>query len=249
MAAKTGISYGTAMWSLVTGCSHVSDGCRFCYAERLSTKYMWTKLPWTAQNAEANVHLHHEKLMEPVSWKRPQRVLVNFMGDLFHHLVPDSFLHQVFQVMEYTPRHTYLLLTKRHDRMSAWPRWPDNAWAGVSVENQWELARLEPLRVCPARNHWISFEPLLEDLGEVDLTGVGWMVVGGESGPQHRTMDHSWARHLRDQAVKARIPFYFKQSSHEFPEMGTELIEGNGTKREWREYPSQPALPVQQTLF
>lgn len=249
MPPKTDISYGTTMWSLVTGCSHVSAGCVYCYAERISTKWMYTRLPWTAQNAKANIVLHTNKLMEPKSWTKPQRVLVNFMGDLFHELVPDSFLHQVFQVVSMTARHDYLFLTKRCERMADWTYWPSNAWAGVSVENKRELDRLDILRRCPAKNRWISFEPLLEDLGEVDLTGIGWMVVGGESGPQHRTMDHAWARSLRDQAAALKIPFYFKQSSREYSEQGIELVEADGTARQIREYPARPAPPVQQTLF
>ena len=202
-------------WNIVTGCSHLSAACDGCWAEALSHRYGWTTLPWTAANAAVNVRLHPERLAAPFKRKKPARIFVCAMADLFHERVPDDFLQQAVDVMRACPHLTFQTLTKRPERAAAWPDWPENVWCGVTVEDRKQLHRIDVLRTVPARVRWISFEPLLEDLGRVDLTGYHWAVVGGYSGAgwRDRVMDHAWARGLREQCRRDGLAFYFKQSS------------------------------------
>jgi len=159
------------------------------------------------------------------------------MSDLCHEDVPEEFIQQVFDVMNATPRHTYQVLTKRAERLSTlWPSlsWGENIWMGVSIENADYTYRIDPLREVPAHVRFISFEPLIGPVGPVDLSGIGWVIVGGESGPKHRPMQADWAREIRDQCLSARIPFFFKQVGGLTPKAGGCLLDG----REWKEYPS-----------
>jgi len=240
------ISWTDETWNPTTGCSRVSDGCRFCYAEALSLRFGWSQKPWTHNNAPENVVLHPERLRKPYSWKTPKRVFVNSMADLFHERVPDAFIAQVFAVMNDLPQHVFQVLTKRPERAAAWPGpWTPNIWMGTSVEDHRVIHRIDDLRGCQATTHFLSCEPLLGDLGEVDLTDIDWVIAGGESGrhlSSHpgRHMDHAWARRLRDQCVAASPPvaFFFKQSSGTRTEMGTELIEKDGTTSTWHQFPA-----------
>lgn len=235
---STIIGWTDETWNPVTGCSRVSEGCRNCYAERLSLRYGWTKKPWTAQNAAENVILHPDRLRKPYSWHKPSRVFVNSMSDLFHPLVPDSFIASVFQVMNDLPQRTFQVLTKRPERMADWPGpWAANIWAGTSIENRKALSRLDYLRTCQSQTRFLSCEPLLESLGEIDLVGIHWVIVGGESGPGFRPMDHAWAREIRDQCLAAKVPFFFKQSAAFYTERGTELLEPDGSFTAWQQYP------------
>jgi protein gp37 len=238
----TTIAWTQETWNPATGCSRVSEGCRHCYAERLSLNRGWSKLPWTAANAQQNVILHPDRLDKPRTWKDPRRVFVNSMSDLFHEAIPDDFVRQIFDVMNDCERHTFQILTKRPERAAVWPGpWPQNIWVGASVENRKALPRLGAIRRCGAAVRWVSFEPLLEDLGPLDLSGIDWVVVGGESGPGFRPMDHVWARSIRDQCVAAGIPFFFKQSSAPRTEVGTQLVEADGRRTRWQEYPNARA--------
>lgn len=241
----TMISYPDESWSPVTGCSKVSSGCKNCFAERIATSQGGPV--WTPANAGRNVRWHPDRLAIPAGWRKGRLVLTCTMGDLFHELVPLDFLQAVFQVMATTPRHTYLTLTKRAERMRCWLYWPANVWAGVSVENRATLERIDSLRKLPAKR-WISVEPLLEDLGTVDLTGISWVVCGGESGPRHRPMDHAWARDLYRQCQAAGVPFYFKQSSAVSQGAGDALILEDGSARIIQEYPTLNQT-VQESLF
>lgn len=252
----TPISWTDETWNAVTGCSRVSDGCRFCYAEALSLRYGWSKKPWTAINAEENIILHPERLQKPYSWKKPSRVFVNSMSDLFAEQVPDSFIAQVFAVMNDLPQHTFQILTKRPDRAALWRGpWTPNIWQGTSVEDRKALPRIATLRQCQAHIRFLSCEPLLEDLGTLDLSGIHWVIAGGESGkhiPTHpeRQMQHAWARSIRDQCVAQQVAFWFKQSSGIRTEMGTELIEEDGSTSVWRQFPDVYAVASEQmSLF
>jgi protein gp37 len=246
----TRISWTTETWNPTTGCSRVSDGCRYCYAEALSLRRGWSSKPWTANHAAKNLVLHHDRLRKPYTWKTPRRVFVDSMSDIFHEQVPDEFISQVFAVMADLPRHTFQILTKRPQRAAAWAGpWARNIWMGTSVEDRRVLHRVDELRACAAQLRFLSCEPLLGDLGPLDLRGIGWVIVGGESGSHigrhpERVMDHAWARAIRDQCGAAGIPFWFKQSSGVRTEMGSELIEEDGTRTQWRQFPESTQRPL-----
>lgn len=229
MADKTGIEWTDATWNPVTGCAKVSAGCKHCYAER-----NWGRLqhlPAYAGRAFTNVATHADRLLQPLSWKRPRRIFVNSMSDLFHQDIHDDFIGMVFRTMARAPQHTFQVLTKRAERMQrllTHPKmrgfvgdapWPlPNVWIGVSVEDQATADKRIPLLLdTPAAVRWISAEPLLApiDLAEHGLHGgpgqLDWVVVGGESGPKARPMHPEWARGLRDQCAAAAVPFLFKQ--------------------------------------
>ena len=227
----TRIEWTDEIWNPVTGCSHVSEGCRNCYAERLALRKLQpydTGLPWTKQNAEANVKLHPERLEIPLRWKRPRRVFVNSMSDLFHEHVPVEFVDCVFKSMAFCLHHTFQVLTKRPERMCVYAKggveraglvrsWPlPNVHLGVSVENQETVGKRIPLLLeTPAAVRFVSAEPLL---GLIDLSphikagaGIDQVIVGGESGPGARPMHPQWARSIRDQCIEMGVAFFFKQ--------------------------------------
>lgn len=238
----TAIAWTEETWNPTTGCSRISEGCRHCYAERLSLNRGWSKLPWTAANAQQNVILHPDRLDKPRTWRDPRRVFVNSMSDLFHEAIPDDFIRQIFAVMHDCERHTFQVLTKRPERAATWPGpWTPNVWQGTSIENRRALVRLDAIRKCGAAIRWVSFEPLLEDLGPLDLSGIDWVVVGGESGPGFRPMDHGWARAIREQCVAAGIPFFFKQSAAHRRRGGDLLVEADGRRTRWQQYPNARA--------
>ena len=246
---STIISWTDETWNPTTGCSRVSDGCRYCYAEALSLRFGWSKRPWTHNNASENLVLHPERLDKPRSWSKPRRVFVNSMSDLFHELVPDDFIAQVFAVMVDLPQHTFQVLTKRPERAARWPGpWTPNIWMGTSVEDRRVVHRIDALRQCSAQVRFLSCEPLLGDLGQMELSGIHWVIVGGESGRHisshpERHMDHGWARRIRDQCLAATPPvaFFFKQSSGVRTEMGSALGEEDGTTTIWHQYPDVQA--------
>lgn len=231
------ISWTNVTWNPVHGCSRVSAGCKNCYAERLSRRYGYTQSPWTKRDEKRNVQLKPHKLKEPMRYKTPCRIFVNSMSDLFHEQIPDDYLYQIFDVMAQCPQHQFQALTKRPERAKQWSYWPDNVWLGATVENKKTLPRIQHLRCTGAKLKFISFEPLLEDLGIPDLTGIQWAIVGGESGPGYRPMDHEWARHIRDACRIYDVAFFFKQSSAYYTERGTELIEYDGSKTSYQELP------------
>ncbi|MGI0014174.1 MAG: DUF5131 family protein, partial [Nitrososphaera sp.] len=242
---STRISWTDETWNPTTGCSRVSDGCRFCYAETLSLRFGWSKKPWTGKNARENVVLHPERLNKPRTWATPRRVFVNSMSDLFHELIPDNFIAEVFGIMANLPQHTFQVLTKRPERAAAWAGpWTNNIWMGTSIENRRAIHRIDALRDCGAHIRFLSFEPLLGPIGEIDLTGIHWVIVGGESGPHYRPMDHAWVRKIRDQCVLHSIAFFFKQSAAARSEMGTVLLEEDGSETQWRQYPNDLCPPA-----
>lgn len=244
---KTKISWTSVTWNPVHGCSRVSEGCRHCYAEKISLRYGWTEKPWTAQNAHKNVLLKPHKLREPYRLKEPSRVFVNSMSDLFHELVPDEYITRVFEVMADLPQHVFQILTKRPRRAAEWAGpWKPNIWMGTSVEDSRVLNRLSELRSCKAEVLFVSFEPLLGPIGaEVDLTGYQWVIVGGESGPGYRPMPHCWAREIRDACLKQSIAFFFKQSAAPRSEMGPALQHEDCRFYEWKQWPDDLSPPIQ----
>lgn len=243
---ETAIGWTDQTWNPVHGCSRVSEGCRSCYAERISRRFEHTEKPWTIEHAAENVQLKPDKLDEPFGITEPARVFVNSMSDLFHEQVPDSFIDEVFAVMRSLPQHVFQVLTKHPERASAYsqhaPDWPDNVWVGTSVENARVTDRLDALRLCEAATLFVSFEPLIGPVGDVDLSGYEWAIVGGESGPDHRKMDHRWARAIRDQCERDDVAFFFKQSAGQQPEQGQALVEENLTRTVHRELPDLPAV-------
>ncbi|MDA8113143.1 MAG: phage Gp37/Gp68 family protein [Acidithiobacillus sp.] len=231
---KSKIEWTDEVWNPVTGCSKVSDGCKNCYAERITARFRKDHLPWTLQNAAHNVVEHPERLDIPMHWKKPRRVFVNSMSDLFHEQVSLETILYVWWVMEQTPQHTYQILTKRPDRMMRIAKGEKplpNVWLGVSVENQAAADERIPLLLqTPAAVRFLSCEPLLGPVDLLDINGalaqwtmrgntladigpggIHWVIVGGESGSAARPMKPEWARSLRDQCVEAGVPFFFKQ--------------------------------------
>lgn len=210
--STTTIEWTEATWNPVTGCSKTSPGCVNCYAERMA-KRLQAMGQHNYRDGFA-VRTHQHMLSLPGTWLKPRMVFVNSMGDLFHEQVPLDFILQVFRVMRETPRHTYQLLTKRSDRLASLAPlldWPANVWMGVTVEDNERLYRVQQLREVPATVRFLSIEPLLGPLLDLDLSGVDWVIVGGESGPGARPMDPEWVRAIRDECVESAIPFFFKQ--------------------------------------
>lgn len=259
MSDKSAIEWTDATWNPVTGCSKVSPGCANCYAETLSLRFGHSKLPWTPENAAENVVLHPERLRLPLTWRQPRFVFVNSMSDLFHELVPFEYIDQVFAVMAQASAHTFQVLTKRPERMAwytddGWDRreyirahagfgrydernvWPyRNVWLGTSIENDRWVGRADDLRNATAAVRFLSLEPLLGPLPSLDLTGIDWVIVGGESGVGHRPIDPGWVRDLRDRCVEVGVAFFFKQWGGRTPKSGGRLLDG----RTWDEMPRQ----------
>lgn len=243
------IAWTDHTWNPVHGCSKVSAGCENCYAERISHQYGHTEEDWTNEHAEANVTVHPDRLEQPYSLDEPSRIFVNSMSDLFHSEVPASFIREVFGVMRNCPHHVFQILTKRPGRAAHMTLdWPPNVWMGTSVEDDRVTERIELLRPCDAETLFISFEPLIGSVGDVDLSGYDWAIAGGESGSDdvRREMDHAWAREIYEQCREQDVSFFFKQSSGRQPETGTALtVEreyGDLTVYEQREIREMPAF-------
>jgi protein gp37 len=217
MSLGTSIEWTDATWNPVRGCSKVSPGCKHCYAERFAERFRG--VPGHPFEQGFDVRLVPEKILEPLLWKNPKKIFVNSMSDLFHESVPDSFILQVARVMREANWHVFQILTKRHERMSRLLSGPlrefaaePHIWWGVSVENRKNgLPRLRRLQKTPVAVRFLSIEPLLEDLGEFDLGGIAWVIVGGESGPGARPMESAWVRSIHKQCNRDNVPFFFKQ--------------------------------------
>lgn len=212
MSDNSKIEWTEATWNPVTGCSKVSPGCAHCYAERFAERFRGVRGHPFERGFD--VQVREERLRQPLEWKRPRRIFVNSMSDLFHKDVPDEFVAQVFGVIAEAERHVFQTLTKRPERaLRLAPKlpWPDNLWFGVSVENRKWTHRVDILREIPAAVRFLSCEPLLGPLDALDLEGVHWVIAGGESGPGARRPKPEWFRSLRDQCAAARTPFFFKQ--------------------------------------
>jgi protein gp37 len=238
------IEWTEQTWNPTTGCTKVSDGCRNCYAEVMARRLHAIGVPGYENNFKLT--LQQNRLSQPLSRRPPTLYFVNSMSDLFHRDVSDEYLDQVFDVIRKTPQHTYQILTKRARRL---PRYfakrecPSNVWLGVSVENRRSgLPRIDDLRRTQARVRFLSVEPLLEDLGDFDLDGIDWVIVGGESGHQARPMDASWARNVKRQCAAAGVAFFFKQWGR-FGQDGVSRSKGrNGRELDGCTYDAMPAL-------
>ena len=212
MGANSTIEWTESTWNPVTGCTKISMGCRNCYAERMAKRLQAMGQPNYVNGFE--VTTHEKALGLPLSWKKKQTIFVNSMSDLFHRDVSSEFIHKVFDVMRRADWHCFQALTKRAGRlaqMSASLDWAPNIWMGVSVETQRFVERIDHLRATGAHVKFLSLEPLLGPLPNLNLTGIDWVIVGGESGPGSRPMDAEWVRDIRDQCLAADVPFFFKQ--------------------------------------
>lgn len=241
----TAIEWTERTWNPVTGCDRTSPGCDHCYALTLARRLKAMGNPRYHNDGDPRtsgpgfaVTLHPDKLYEPLHWAGSQRVFVNSMSDLFHHDIPAEFIRRVFETMGRS-RHTFQVLTKRPHRMaeilSIWAASPlHNVWLGTSIESDRYTFRANHLRDTPAAIRFLSCEPLLGPLPSLDLAGIDWVIVGGESGPGARPMHPDWVRDIRDRCVEARVPFFFKQWGGRTPKAGGRLLDG----RTWDEYPA-----------
>lgn len=242
-SSSSAIEWTESTWNPVTGCSKVSPGCAHCYAETLSRRFGWSETAWTSVNASRNVVLHPERLETPLRWRRPRMIFVNSMSDLFHELVPLSFVEEVFAVMTSASSHTFQVLTKRAERLAELAPmldWPANVWMGVSIENNRWASRANYLREVPAAVRFISAEPLLGPLDELELGGIDWLIAGGESGSRHRPIKPAWVIELRDRCEAEGVAFFLKQWGGRTPRAGGRELEG----RTWDEMPRLRPLAV-----
>lgn len=236
MGDKSAIEWTDATWNPVTGCTKISPGCKHCYAERLATRLQAMGNPRYRNGFR--VTLHADQLGLPLKWHQPRRIFVNSMSDLFHEAIPEKFIYQVFETMEKAHWHIFQVLTKRAERLAELaPRlpWPPNVWQGVSVENSRYTWRIEHLLKVPSVVRFLSVEPLLGPISNLPLTGIDWVIVGGESGPNHRRMNPAWAKEIRDQCGAAGVPFFFKQWGGPTSKAGGRRLDGriwNGMPRE-----------------
>jgi protein gp37 len=212
MAQNSKIEWTQSTWNPVTGCTKISPGCKNCYAHRMACRLQAMGSPNYANGFKLTLHPHILEL--PLSWRKPRTVFVNSMSDLFHKNVPLDFILRVFGVIERAPQHQFQILTKRSERLlelSDSLPWPRNLYMGVTVENTDCRFRIDHLRQTPAAIKFLSLEPLLGPLPDLDLSGIDWVIVGGESGPGARPMLKEWVTDIRDQCLHANIPFFFKQ--------------------------------------
>ena len=236
--AQSSIEWTEATWNPLTGCTKISPGCKHCYAERMAKRLQAMGQPRYTNGFELT--LHEDVLELPVFWKKPQRIFVNSMSDMFHKDVPLSFIQRAFEVMRRASWHQFQVLTKRSDRLAELSPsivWPTNVWMGVSVERRDYVARIDDLRDTAAAVKFLSLEPLLGPLRDLDLTGIDWVIVGGESGPGARPMDESWVLDIRAQCRAADIPFFFKQWGGVNKKRSGRILDG----RTWDEWPSLPS--------
>ena len=238
MASSTQIEWTDATWNPVTGCTKITRGCDLCYAERFSERFRG--VPGHPFESGFDLQLRPERLEQPLAWRQPRRIFVNSMSDLFHKEIPKSFIDSIFRTMETADWHTFQVLTKRSSLMTRYllnrygsGKAPPHIWLGVSIEDAQNAIRLKHLRVARATTKFVSFEPLLGAVGKLDLEGIDWAIVGGESGPRARRMEEEWAVEIRDQCRTAKVAFFFKQWGGARPKSGGRLLRG----REWNQYP------------
>ena len=238
MAASSTIEWTEATWNPVTGCTKISPGCKNCYAERLSNRLQAMGQRNYVNGFELTLQPHALEI--PLRWKKPQTIFVNSMSDLFHKKIPVEYIMRVFEVMGRANWHRYQILTKRSDRLLELDcrlPWQSNIWMGVSVENQKYAFRIDHLRQTQAQVKFLSLEPLLGPLSNINLSGIDWVIVGGESGPRARVMNKDWVLEIRDQCLDAGVPFFFKQ-------WGGINKKRNGRELEGRTWDGMPFVPT-----
>ena len=234
MASSSRIEWTEATWNPVTGCTKISQGCKHCYADRMSRRL---QAMGVAKYREGfSVAVHPNVLRDPLQWRNPRLVFVNSMSDLFHQAVPTAFIEAVFAVMNEASHHTFQVLTKRPSRvrlLNSRLHWTPNIWLGTSIESEDWLGRLGALRETSARTKFLSLEPLLGPVPGLTLDGVDWVIAGGESGPGARPMHPDWVRHIRDRCVEGDVPFFFKQWGGVFKKRTGRTLDG----RVWDQFP------------
>lgn len=241
MADGSAIEWTDATWNPVTGCTKISSGCDNCYAARFSERFRGVKgHPF---ESGFDLTLRPARLKQPLHWRQPRKIFVNSMSDLFHKDVPDDFIAMVFDTMELADWHQYQVLTKRSSLMMKFLKkrygsapGPGHMWFGVSLEDSTQKSRVRHLQQAPAGVRFLSIEPLIGDVGELDLAGIDWVIVGGESGPRARPMEKTWVRSIRDQCKAATVAFFFKQWGGIRPKTGGRKLDG----REWSQFPKPP---------
>lgn len=245
MADSSAIEWTNSTWNPVTGCTKISSGCDHCYAERFSERFRGV-VGHPFENG-FDLTLRPERIDQPLRWRKPRMIFVNSMSDLFHKEVPTHFIDQVFDVMERADWHIFQVLTKRSSIMRRYinQRYEDNPapqhiWLGVSVEDGTKKSRVKHLQQANATVRFLSIEPLIGAIGRLDLSGIHWVIVGGESGPGYRPMDVNWAREVRDQCRKAEVPFFFKQWGGIRPKSGGRQLDD----REWNDFPGEGRAAV-----
>jgi protein gp37 len=238
MADTTTIEWTDATWNPVTGCTKISAGCDHCYAERFSERFRDT--PGHPFENGFDLTLRPERLEQPLRWRAPRMIFVNSMSDLFHKEVPTAFIARVFDTMEQAHWHTFQVLTKRSSVMRNFlrarygsERGPHHMWFGVSVEDGARKSRIRHLQEAPAGVRFLSIEPLIAPVGELDLLGIDWVIVGGESGPGARPMHPDWVRDIRDQCLAKRVAFFFKQWGGLRPKSGGRDLDN----KKWSQFP------------
>lgn len=240
MADSTGIEWTDATWNPVTGCTKISPGCDHCYAERFSERFRG--VPGHPFESGFDLTLRPERLQQPLRWKRSRMIFVNSMSDLFHKEIPDEYVGRVFDTMEAADWHVFQVLTKRssimrdflRERYRAKPV-PTHMWFGVSVEDHRRHSRIRHLQESPAAVRFLSIEPLIGPIGKLELSGIHWVIVGGESGPRARPMNVDWVRDIRDQCLAANVSFFFKQWGGRSKKATGRVLEG----RTWNQFPAK----------
>lgn len=234
MSINSTIEWTNSTWNPVTGCTKVSPGCKHCYAEIFSER--WRGIPGHHFEQGFDLRLWPERLDLPMTWKKPQTIFVNSMSDLFDEKVPIAFIQKVFRTMEKASWHTFQVLTKRSQRLAKVANklnWPSNVWMGVSIETAKYFWRADHLRNVPAKVRFLSLEPLLGPLGTIKLSGINWVIVGGESGPGARPMKTDWVRGIRKQCQQKNVPFFFKQWGGVQKKRNGRVLDG----KTWNELP------------
>lgn len=227
--AQSSIEWTEMTWNPTTGCDKISAGCKFCYAEVMAKRLKAMGIEKYAKGFELAVH--EDELKTPYSWKKSKMVFVNSMSDLFHQDVPIEFIQKVFRVMKENPQHVFQILTKRADLLLYYDKegfleWSHNIWMGVSVENKTFLNRIDLLRKTNARTKFLSCEPLIGPLPNIDLKGIDWVIVGGESGRTPRPMKKEWVMDIKEQCIQKGVAFFFKQWGGTNKKKTGNLLEG-----------------------
>ncbi|MDR3564633.1 MAG: phage Gp37/Gp68 family protein [Negativicutes bacterium] len=234
MGSQSKIEWTEASWNPVTGCDKISDGCQNCYASRMAMRLH--AMGNIRYKNSFSVTLHDDLLELPLLWKKPRRIFVNSMSDLFHEQVPKEFIENVFRTMNEAYWHSFQILTKRTGRMvdlCSSLKWTHNIWMGATIENNKVISRINDLKRIPASIRFLSLEPLLGPISELNLSGISWVIVGGESGPKARPMEAEWVRTIRDICLYQKVPFFFKQWGGTNKKLTGRLLDG----KTWDEYP------------
>ena len=234
MAYKSSIEWTESSWNPITGCTKISAGCKNCYAERMAERLK--KMGQRNYTNGFNLSIHESMFDLPMKWKKPQMIFVNSMSDLFHEDLPFSIIEKIFKIMNKCYWHTFQILTKRSHILYEYNKylnWTDNIWMGVTIESQDYLHRIDDLRKTNAITKFISFEPLLSDINNLNLKGIDWVIAGGESGPKARAVKEEWILQIKDACISQNVPFFFKQWGGFNKKKSGRLL----LQREWNQMP------------